>query len=1040
MGPVAETGRRSALLVATSSYSDPDLRQLRAPGLDASELAAVLGDPQIGDFEVEVLANATSGEMQEGIEDFCTDRSPDDQLFIYLSCHGVLDSYGRLYYAATNTRRHRLAATAVGATWLNERLDDCWARRQILVLDCCHSGAFAHGAKADDSDLALQQRFVPHGRGRVVLTASRGTEYSFEGGEASGEGVPSVFTHAIVTGLRTGDADRDRDGLITVTDLYQYVYEAVRAVEPRQNPELWTYGAEGNLVIARSVRGAVVEPVPLPEDLRVTLESPRLRVRESAVAELAEILDTGSPGSALTARQELERIAAEDHPQVAALARIATAAAAGTAAEQIRSENADRAQREDLARKEAARRREAEQRAAREAAERAEREAAAAAQREAEAAALAEREAAGEEQRKAATTASRPAEPQARVEPDSAAEPLTVEMGGGKRSLAGIVRVRGFRLAAAGTLAAVAVLVVVLVPLLSSRTTAVRLAGGTAVFAEQPLDAPDYIFPFASSAYDTVANVDDFQYLLYRPLYWFGDGAQPTLNTRLSLADPPVVSGRKVTITLKHYEWSDGSQVTATDVAFWLHMEQAVGSTDYFGYSGFPNDVVTSIDVVSKTKLIMITNKVYSQTWLLYNNLSQITPMPLSWDVTAHGHRSNCASVVSDCARVYGYLNAQAQDTNSYTAREGLWSTVDGPWKLSAYSTTGDVVFVRNKSYSGSQAGLARFVETPFASDAAEYTALRSSTSAGRPDVGYLPLEDAPPATARNANPLARAYSLAPLYDWGISFYWLNFQSTVSDHAAIIRQPYFRQVLALLVDQRGVIHESMKGYGQPTTGPVPAQPVTGFASAAEEAGTPYPFNPKQAVSLLKDHGWTVAPGAVTTCGNPRLCGQGISLHTALSFNFPYVSGAPWFASELTVLRTDAEMAGIRLNLQPEQVTQLGALLDCGPTRLSCKWDMGTFGSWDYFPAYLPTGDQLFNPTDNLGDYSDGRNEEMISQTLASDSPSLLYGWEDYVASQVPLIWMPAAAYSLTEVASNLKGVTPQSSDLTITPEDWYFVN
>lgn len=43
-----------------------------------------------------------------------------------------------------------------------------------------------------DPGLALQQRFEPHGRGRVILTVSRSTEYSFEGGEPSGEGVQSV--------------------------------------------------------------------------------------------------------------------------------------------------------------------------------------------------------------------------------------------------------------------------------------------------------------------------------------------------------------------------------------------------------------------------------------------------------------------------------------------------------------------------------------------------------------------------------------------------------------------------------------------------------------------------------------------------------------------------------------------------------------------------------------------------------------------------------------------------------------------------------
>src|SRR5215470_6064853 len=118
MQPAPDTGRRLALLVATSVDSDPVLRELRAPGRDAAELSEVLRDSRIGGFGVQMLVNAASGEVQEGIEDFCADRHPDDQLLIYLSCHGVLDSNGRLYYAAINTKRQRLAATAVDAAWL----------------------------------------------------------------------------------------------------------------------------------------------------------------------------------------------------------------------------------------------------------------------------------------------------------------------------------------------------------------------------------------------------------------------------------------------------------------------------------------------------------------------------------------------------------------------------------------------------------------------------------------------------------------------------------------------------------------------------------------------------------------------------------------------------------------------------------------------------------------------------------------------------------------------------------------------------------
>ena len=51
---------------------------------------------------------------------------------------------------------------------------------------------------------------------------------------------------------------------------------------------------------------------------------------------------------------------------------------------------------------------------------------------------------------------------------------------------------------------------------------------------------------------------------------------QPTVNNSLSLANPPMFNGDKVTITLKHYMWSNGTQVTAQDVMFWLNMVLAV--------------------------------------------------------------------------------------------------------------------------------------------------------------------------------------------------------------------------------------------------------------------------------------------------------------------------------------------------------------------------------------------------------------------------------------------------------------------------------
>jgi len=75
---------------------------------------------------------------------------------------------------------------------------------------------------------------------------------------------------------------------------------------------------------------------------------------------------------------------------------------------------------------------------------------------------------------------------------------------------------------------------------------------------------------------------------------------------------------------------------------------------------------------------------------------------------------------------------------------------------------------------------------------------------------------------------------------------------------------------------------------------------------------------------------------------------------------------------------------------------------------------------------------------NAGGYSNPTNNSMINQTLTSSNLQDMYNWEDYLSTQLPVIWQPNADYQLTEVADNLQGVGPQSPTLSINPENWYF--
>ncbi len=321
-------GTRSALIVASDDYEDPGLGRLRAPASDAEALAGVLRDPGIGDFEVRTLLNAPAHEVNLAVEEFFADRRPDDLLLLHFSGHGLKDEGGELYLAAANTRLRTLGATAVAAEFVNRRMSRSRSRRVVLLLDCCFAGAFERGMTARaGSGMGIDAHFG--GRGRAVITASSAMEYAFEGDELTDSQAlaPSVFTSALVEGLRTGEADRDQDGLVALDELYDYVYDKVREATPNQTPGKWTYGVQGELVIARRGR-PVTTPTPLPSELQQAVEHPLASIRAAAVQELVPLLRGQHAGLALAARLTLERLTDDDSRRVAAAAKQALAAEA----------------------------------------------------------------------------------------------------------------------------------------------------------------------------------------------------------------------------------------------------------------------------------------------------------------------------------------------------------------------------------------------------------------------------------------------------------------------------------------------------------------------------------------------------------------------------------------------------------------------------------------------------------------------------------------------------------------------------------------
>jgi peptide/nickel transport system substrate-binding protein len=591
-------------------------------------------------------------------------------------------------------------------------------------------------------------------------------------------------------------------------------------------------------------------------------------------------------------------------------------------------------------------------------------------------------------------------------------------------------------------------------------------SGGTAYFAEGAQATPNYIFPFAALQYFSVTNLSQFQQLMYRPLYWFGKGNTPNLNLSLSLASNPKYSNgnTQVSFTLKPYKWSNGEKVTAQDVVFWMNMMK-VEKLNWAGYAaGTIPDDISSITTSGNTVTFKLTGK-NNPFWYTYNELSQITPMPMAWDITADGQKAGSQScgtasfqdvtvstsgskvtpvsaAAKSCSDVYNYLIGQAKKLSSY-ATNPLWQVVDGPWKLTHFDTSGNVTMVPNKTYSGPvKPKLDKFVELPFTSDTAQFNAL----AAGKVDVGFLPPQDIT-ANATNSggacgiqpganNPRLSNYDIVPAYAWQINYFPMNFNSSGNNGNAgkMFNQPYFRQAFQMLVNQPLYIKQIFKGYGVPTYGPVPVCPHNSFATTTEE-NNPYPYNKSKAIALLKSHGWNVKPGGTSTCTDASKCG--VPAGTPLTFNLQYVSGSTSEDQLMQAEKSSWGQAGINVNMTTGTFdTVLGNAVPCSGH--SCTWEYANWGGgWIFAPDYYPSGEDLFQTgaSSNPGSYSSKQTDALIKATTQGNEK--LAGYENHVAADLPVVWQPISL-TVNEINKKLHGVTPINPLAAITPEDWYF--
>ena len=576
----------------------------------------------------------------------------------------------------------------------------------------------------------------------------------------------------------------------------------------------------------------------------------------------------------------------------------------------------------------------------------------------------------------------------------------------------------------------------------------------TLTFAEGPGAAPNYIFPYMSCTNFSVSTINAFQFEMYRPLYWFGYGASATYTPALSLAAAPVMSNsnKTITINMKGWKFASGQTIDAQSVMFFLNMYKAYPA-GYCGYNkgyGIP-DQVANASGSGNTVTLQFTKSV-NPNWILYNYLSEITPLANAWDVTAGGP-STCAkgtygsrSTTAACIAVYKYLTAQSSKETTYT--DSMWqSGVSGPWKLAHFDSIGNVTFVPNPTYSGPQkAQVAKVIELPFTTASAEEIALR----AGQVDLGYVdPNNLTQPGTPKrpgaNWSPIASRFNLEVGAPWSVDYAPYNFNPG-NPEAKFLDQLYVRQALQMTVDQPLMIAKILKGYGFEQTTPLP--PVTPLAiSGPVSQSNPYPYDPSRAAALFKSHGWRLVGGKLTceTAGVATSeCGAGINKGDVLAITMIYGSGVPALQTQVDTEISEWRSLGINAIESGKPFNEVvGDCVSHSTAWSVCLWGAG----WIYAPDYYPSGESLFVPgaSFNIGAYSNPSLTTAVRETTFGTAT--LAKFSNLTARQLPILFQPNGTngYSgsgIGEVIKTLKasggiGFTPNSLT-NFLPEYYHF--
>jgi WD40 repeat protein len=197
----------------------------------------------------------------------------DDIVIVHFSGHGLLDDDGNFYFATYNVNFKNPSQNGLEYDLIEGILDGIPARNKLVLLDACHSGeldysvsleekpendleeidsnaqsalaakgVIMYNVPGNETDDQLENSYdimteyfadVRKGTGSVVISAATGTGFALEIGDLQ----HGIFTFVLLKGLREMEADYSGDGMISVSEMREYIFTNVEIMsEGYQKP------------------------------------------------------------------------------------------------------------------------------------------------------------------------------------------------------------------------------------------------------------------------------------------------------------------------------------------------------------------------------------------------------------------------------------------------------------------------------------------------------------------------------------------------------------------------------------------------------------------------------------------------------------------------------------------------------------------------------------------------------------------------------------------------------------------------------------